>query len=181
MCVRDIDFASIYDLAIGYWNCSDSVIFFVFLDFVTILTVWYFLKKCRGQTSFSEIKRSCKWFLHVIKMLILTYNRANSVISKNTRSLNLEIITYNRANTVTTKNTRSLNLEMIMHNIFNLQELPTIPEHLSSPPGFSGVRVTRSLVLYVCFVDRSLSFCTFSFGHCVVCSSSRYGFWLPLW
>ena len=61
------------------------------------------------------------------------------------------------------------------------QELPTIPEHLSSPPGFSGVRVTRSLVLYVCFVDRSLSFSTFSFVHCVVCSSSRYGFWLPLW
>ena len=45
----------------------------------------------------------------------------------------------------------------------------------------SGVRVTRSLVLYVCFVDRFLSFCTFSFGHCVVCSSSIYGFWLPLW
>ena len=29
---------------------------------------------------------------------------------------------------------------------------------------------------YVCFVDRCLSFCTFSFGHCVVCSSSIYGF-----
>jgi hypothetical protein len=39
---------------------------------------------------------------------------------------------------------------------------------------------TRSLVLCVCFVDRSLSFCVFSFGHCVVCSSI-YGFWLPLW
>ena len=33
-----------------------------------------------------------------------------------------------------------------------------------------------SLVLYVCFVGRCLSFCTFSFGHCVVCSSSIYGF-----
>ena len=43
-------------------------------------------------------------------------------------------------------------------------------------PVFSGVRVTRSLVLYVCFVDRCLSFCTFSFGHYVVCSSSIYGF-----
>jgi len=49
------------------------------------------------------------------------------------------------------------------------------------PPVFSGIRVTRSLVLYVCFVDRCLSFCTFSFGHCVVCSSSIYGFRLPLW
>jgi hypothetical protein len=80
----------------------------------------------------------------------------------------------------------------------------TLPEHLSSLPVFSGVRVTRSLVLYVCVVDRCLSFCTFSFGycvvcsfghcvvcsfghcvvcsfgHCVVCSSSIYWFWLPL-
>ena len=38
------------------------------------------------------------------------------------------------------------------------QELPTLPEDLSSPPVFSGVRVTRSLVLCVCFVDRCLSF-----------------------
>ena len=44
-----------------------------------------------------------------------------------------------------------------------------------------GVRVSRSLVLCVCFVDRCLSFCTFSFGHFVVCSSSIYGFQLPLW
>ena len=46
---------------------------------------------------------------------------------------------------------------------------------------FSGVCVTWSLVIYVCFVDRCLYFCPFSFGHCVVCSSSIYGFWLPLW
>jgi hypothetical protein len=39
------------------------------------------------------------------------------------------------------------------------QELLTLPEHLSSPPVFSEVRVTRSLVLFVCFVDRCLSFC----------------------
>jgi hypothetical protein len=61
------------------------------------------------------------------------------------------------------------------------QELLTLPEHPSSPPVFSGVRVTRSLVLYVCFVDRCLSFSTFSSRHCVVCSSSIYGFRLPLW
>ena len=61
------------------------------------------------------------------------------------------------------------------------QELHTLPEHMSSSPVFSGVRVTRSLDLCVCFVDRCLSFCTFSFGHYVVCSSSIYGFWLPLW
>jgi len=34
------------------------------------------------------------------------------------------------------------------------QKLLTLPEHLSSPPVFSVVSVTRSLVLYICFVDR---------------------------
>ena len=43
------------------------------------------------------------------------------------------------------------------------QELLTLPEHPSSPPGFSRVHVTQSLVWYVCFVDRCLSFCTFFF------------------
>ena len=38
------------------------------------------------------------------------------------------------------------------------QELHTLPVYLSSPPVFSGVRVTRSLDLYVCFVDHCLSF-----------------------
>jgi hypothetical protein len=36
-------------------------------------------------------------------------------------------------------------------------------------PRFSGVRVIRSLVLCVYFVDRCLSLCSFSFDHCVVC------------
>ena len=61
------------------------------------------------------------------------------------------------------------------------QQLLTLPDNLSSHPVFSEVRVTRSLVLCVCFVDRCLSFCTFYFDHCVVCSSSIYGFWLSLW
>ena len=60
-------------------------------------------------------------------------------------------------------------------------ELLTLSEHLSSPPVLSGVSVTRSSVLFVCFVDRCLSFCPFSFGHCVVSFSSIYGFWLPFW
>ena len=61
------------------------------------------------------------------------------------------------------------------------QELPTLPEHLRSPLDITWVRVTRSFLLYVCFVYRCLSLCTFSFCHCVVCSSSMYGLWLPLW
>ena len=60
------------------------------------------------------------------------------------------------------------------------QELLTLLEHLMSLPIFIGIRVTWSLVLCVCCVDLSLSLCTFSFGHCVVCYFSIYGFWLPL-
>ena len=53
----------------------------------------------------------------------------------------------------------------------------TLPQHMSSHPVFSWVRVTRTLVLCVCFVDRRLSFCPFSFGHCVVCyANSDYPF-----
>ena len=33
--VRDIDFASSYDLSIGFWNCSDSVVF-SFLQFIKL-------------------------------------------------------------------------------------------------------------------------------------------------
>ena len=39
----------------------------------------------------------------------------------------------------------------------------TLPDHPSSSPVFSEVRVTRFLVMYVCFVERCLSFCTFIF------------------
>jgi hypothetical protein len=59
------------------------------------------------------------------------------------------------------------------------QELLTLPEHMKSSRVFSEVSVTRSLVSYICFVDRWFSFffpfCSFSFGHCVVCTSSIYG------
>ena len=53
-----------------------------------------------------------------------------------------------------------------------------LPEHMSSPPGFSGVRVARSLVSCVLFLDHCLFFCPFSFGHCIVCPLLIYGFWL---
>ena len=42
-----------------------------------------------------------------------------------------------------------------------------LPEHLSSPPVFNGVRVTRSSVVCMCFVDRCLSLYIFYFGYCV--------------
>ena len=58
------------------------------------------------------------------------------------------------------------------------QELLALPEYLSSPLASS---VTRSLALCVMFLYRCLSLCPFLFGHCVVCFSSIYRFWLPLW
>ena len=45
---------------------------------------------------------------------------------------------------------------------------------------FTKAIISQSLILCVCFLDRCLSFCLFSYGHCVVCPSI-YSFWLPLW
>ena len=60
-------------------------------------------------------------------------------------------------------------------------ELITLPEHLRPPPVFGGVRLTRCLVLWVMFCKSLFAYLSFFFGHSVVCSSSIYGFWLPLW
>ena len=49
------------------------------------------------------------------------------------------------------------------------QELLTLPGHLRSPPVLNGVRVTRSLVLCVCFIDRCLSF-----SGCIVSNFNSY-------
>jgi hypothetical protein len=35
------------------------------------------------------------------------------------------------------------------------------------------VRFTQSLVFVMCFVDHYLAFCTFSLGHCIICSSPK--------
>ena len=61
------------------------------------------------------------------------------------------------------------------------QELLTIPEHPRSYTVFSGVRVTRSLVLCVMYCISLFVPLYFSLGHCVVYISSLYGFWLPFW
>jgi hypothetical protein len=42
--------------------------------------------------------------------------------------------------------------------LIGVKALFTLPEHLSSSPVFSGVRVAQSLALCVCFVARFLSF-----------------------
>ena len=57
-----------------------------------------------------------------------------------------------------------------------------LSENLNSPSVFSKVHVGRSLVFCVVFC-RSLFVLLsyFSFGHCIVCLSSIYGFRLHLW
>ena len=58
------------------------------------------------------------------------------------------------------------------------RELLALPEHMSTPSGFSGIRVARSWTLYVVFC-RSL-FVLFILV-IVFCHFSIYDFWLPLW
>ena len=47
----------------------------------------------------------------------------------------------------------------------------SFPEHMSSLPVFSGVRVDLSLVFRVVLCRTLLVFCPISFGHCIVCPS----------
>ena len=55
------------------------------------------------------------------------------------------------------------------------QDLLTVPKHLSSPSVFSGVRVTRSLVLYIyMYVCRSFFFLLYFFLSAIVFSVLRY-------
>ena len=64
---------------------------------------------------------------------------------------------YNYPSVVNNKNIVTLQVSLVE------QELCTLPEHMSSPPVFNGVRVARSLVLCVCFVDHMLLFVLLSF------------------
>ena len=48
-----------------------------------------------------------------------------------------------------------------------------------TPCFYWGYMLLKFQIFVQCFVDRCLSFCPFSFGHCVV-GSSKYGFLLPL-
>jgi hypothetical protein len=50
------------------------------------------------------------------------------------------------------------------------QELLTLPEYMSLPPVFNGVRVAQSLIFWVAFCE-SMSFCHISFGYGIVCTS----------
>ena len=57
------------------------------------------------------------------------------------------------------------------------QELSTLLEHPSSPSHIVGLCCS---IFMLCFVYHCLSFRRLSFSHCILCSFSIYGFWLPL-
>jgi len=59
------------------------------------------------------------------------------------------------------------------------KELHTLHEHMSSPTVFSGI--PAQFFFFSVWFCRSLSYCHFYFSHCIVCSSSYYGFSLPVW
>ena len=58
------------------------------------------------------------------------------------------------------------------------QELLTF---LSSPPSFSGIRVTRSVVFMCMFCRCFFVLMSFFFWPLCCLSFSIYGFWLPIW
>jgi hypothetical protein len=62
------------------------------------------------------------------------------------------------------------------------QKLLTLPEFIPGGVFFGGGGSSYSIFSFICmFCWSFFVLCTFSFGHCVVCSSSIYGFWLPFW
>jgi hypothetical protein len=74
-------------------------------------------------------------------------------------------------------------IHIAIFSIFFLATIPTLRVKIlvSKSVKYHSVRqVSKSLVLCVDCVDHCLFFCPFSFGHCVVCSSSICGFWIPL-
>ena len=60
------------------------------------------------------------------------------------------------------------------------QWLLIFPEHMSSHPVFSWVRVARSLVFCVVFCRSFFVLLSFFLSHFAVCLSA-YGFWFPFW
>jgi hypothetical protein len=63
----------------------------------------------------------------------------------------------------------------------NINDLLQVNDNLYYKHQWPASSHYQSLVLCVCFVDRCLFFCTYSFGDCVVCSVSIYRFWLSVW
>ena len=57
----------------------------------------------------------------------------------------------------------------------------TFPSGALDPPGFYLVSAVQSLVFCVVFCRSLFIIFSFSFGNCIVCPSSIYGFWFAVW
>ena len=71
MCPRDIDFVSFYDFSIEFWNCSDSVVFLVFVFFTLINLIVPVVVLCFGQKVFEA------WFTRI--MFFVCYSSKQAV------------------------------------------------------------------------------------------------------
>ena len=129
---------------------SDSTIYW--LDFRTALTVWYFFY-------FPFYYWNTFAIQNPIYVSSYSFKRLFNCSTYRTLFVSLSFLLIYMYSVVT-RSYYVLNTESILPNEFT--------------SCFSGVRVTWSLVLCVCFVYRCLSFCPFSFGHCVICFSSIY-------
>ena len=151
------------------------------------ITIAFFISQLRRHVSCLPVmnsKLSCPWFKSAS---LIGYVYIITEGNSSRRSTN-EIDTNNMA-TTEKENNRIFQPKCLINGFVTIltrrvplveQELLILPEHLSSLPVYSRVRVTRSLVLCVCFVDHCLSFCPFSFCLCVFCPSICK-FWLHLW
>ena len=70
LCVNGIDFASFYDFGIGFWNCSDSVLCFVFHFIANNLNVIYIIFWLNSQIKKNTITKTdtCGVQLNYVKI-----------------------------------------------------------------------------------------------------------------
>ena len=83
MFVRGIYFSCFCDFSILFWNCSDSVVFFVLHDFGIVPTVWYFCFAWFWNCSHSVVFIFFSWFWNCSKMWCLFswfWNCSDSVV-----------------------------------------------------------------------------------------------------
>ena len=111
------------------------------------------------------------FYQNILRMIVRSIY-SNDQKKKNKRQTMLEKILHRKCFSRQTTYNQANNI-MYVFLIFNRTNGAGNVYPAGTPeftPRFSGVRYTRSLVVYVCFVDRCLSFYSFSLGHCVVCS-----------
>ena len=128
-------------------------VFRLLTDFVCLYNYEFWLSLCKIVRSSVILLLPLLWLIYTICSNLFLLNPANyfqiyvtSQESEQSSTSVFRIINF------------PLFLRLFIVYFFSFL-LFTLPEHPISPPVFSEVRGTRSLVLCVCFVDRNLSFC----------------------